>query len=75
MAKVNLQYKPSNENKFKGPIDVLRKAYSENGVGGVYKGMQTQILKAVLCQAILSMSKEQVRLSIFFLYFSLMNGL
>jgi len=67
MAKVNLQCsanksdgKDTAVSGFKGPVDVLKKAFNDNGVSGMYKGMQTQIMKAVLCQAILSMSKERL---------------
>lgn len=72
MAKVRLQYKPSESQKilmsdeerreliYRGPMDVLQRAYAIDGLSGLYRGMQTQISKAVFCQAILSMSKEQV---------------
>ena len=72
MAKVRLQWKQSEEEKqfltkdeiaqlkYSGIVDVLQKAYAKAGWQGWYKGMQTQIVKAVLCQAILSMSKEKL---------------
>lgn len=72
MAKVRLQWKPSkqmqqnytpnelSELEYNGAVDVLKKVYKSNGVKGWYKGMETQITKAVICQAILFVSKEKV---------------
>jgi hypothetical protein len=68
MAKVRLQYKPSKQIytthelsslEYKGALDVLNKVYRSNGVRGWYKGMETQVGKAVLCQAVLFVSKEK----------------
>ncbi|KAJ3264577.1 ADP/ATP carrier protein [Chytriomyces hyalinus] len=44
---------------YKGSVDVLKKVFATDGIKGWYKGMQTQIVKAVLCQAILFVSKEK----------------
>ncbi|KAJ3213941.1 ADP/ATP carrier protein [Clydaea vesicula] len=67
MAKVRLQYKPPSnlspteikKLKYKSAVEVLTKVVKEHGILGWYKGMQTQITKAVFCQAILFMLKEQ----------------
>jgi len=75
MAKIKLQWKPTkkeNETEeerkdrlqktYSGIIDVLKKSYKSNGIPGLYQGMQAQILKAVLTQAILFVSKEKLNL-------------
>jgi adenine nucleotide transporter 17 len=71
MAKVRLQYTPSKGEKsnmtqqeldqlrYTGAIDVLQKIVRKHGILGLYKGMSTQILKAVLASAILFSSKEK----------------
>lgn len=45
--------------KYAGALDVLAKVYAEKGFTGWYQGMNAQITKAVLSQALLFMSKEQ----------------
>ncbi|CCA72855.1 related to ANT1-peroxisomal ATP carrier [Serendipita indica DSM 11827] len=45
--------------KYNGALDVLRKVYKSGGIIGWYQGMSAQILKAVLAQAFLFMTKEQ----------------
>ncbi|KAJ3966499.1 mitochondrial carrier domain-containing protein [Lentinula raphanica] len=47
------------KSKHPGALDVLRKVLRREGVFGWYQGMQAQIIKAVLSQALLFMSKEQ----------------
>ncbi|KAJ3194930.1 ADP/ATP carrier protein [Irineochytrium annulatum] len=70
MAKVRMQWRPPknvaglsekqiNSIKYSGSIDVLKKVFESDGLIGWYKGMQTQITKAVLCQAILFVGKDQ----------------
>ncbi|KAJ3415669.1 ADP/ATP carrier protein [Chytridiales sp. JEL 0842] len=70
MAKVRMQWRPPRSAeglsakqqaalRYTGSLDVLRKVYASDGILGWYKGMQTQITKAVLCQAILFVGKEQ----------------
>ncbi|ORY51841.1 mitochondrial carrier [Rhizoclosmatium globosum] len=70
MAKVRMQWtvprsatdlseKDRQSMKYTGSIDVLKKVLATDGIQGWYKGMQTQIVKAVLCQAILFVSKEE----------------
>ncbi|OBZ86239.1 Peroxisomal adenine nucleotide transporter 1 [Choanephora cucurbitarum] len=63
MAKVRLQWKPSKEMKdkivaYKGSVDVLTRVLKTEGFFGWYKGMSTQITKAVLSQALLFMMKD-----------------
>ncbi|KAJ3111731.1 ADP/ATP carrier protein [Phlyctochytrium bullatum] len=73
MAKVRMQWRPPknvsglsekqrNAIKYNGSLDVLRKVFESDGLMGWYKGMQTQITKAVLCQAILFVGKDQFTL-------------
>ncbi|KAI8851486.1 mitochondrial carrier domain-containing protein [Chytridium lagenaria] len=73
MAKVRMQWRPpkdqkgltekqKNSIKYTGSIDVLKKVFESDGLMGWYKGMQTQITKAVLCQAILFVGKDQISL-------------
>ncbi|KAI7869500.1 mitochondrial carrier domain-containing protein [Spinellus fusiger] len=63
MAKVRLQWKPSKDMKehtvaYRGALDVLGRVLKTDGVFGWYKGMSTQITKAVLSQALLFMMKD-----------------
>ncbi|ORZ38008.1 mitochondrial carrier domain-containing protein [Catenaria anguillulae PL171] len=66
MAKVRLQWKPPKEHahnpelQFKSAMDVLRKVLKAEGLVGWYKGMQPQILKAVLSQALLFVLKDKI---------------
>ncbi|KAL7419357.1 hypothetical protein Q5752_006195 [Cryptotrichosporon argae] len=43
----------------KGALALLRHVYREHGMKGWYQGMEAQIVKAVLCQGILFVSKDQ----------------
>ncbi|KIJ51451.1 hypothetical protein M422DRAFT_157838 [Sphaerobolus stellatus SS14] len=45
--------------KYSGAVDVLRKVWLSEGFFGWYQGMGAQILKAVLTQALLFVSKDQ----------------
>ncbi|CAO3622679.1 unnamed protein product [Cunninghamella blakesleeana] len=63
MAKVRLQWKPSKElegkiDAYKSSFDVLNRVLKQEGFSGWYKGMSTQITKAVLSQALLFMMKD-----------------
>ena len=71
MAKVRLQWKPpasvsqlseseQSAVQYKTSWDVLSKVFKTEGFSGLYSGLTAQILKAVLCQAILFVSKEQL---------------
>ncbi|KAI8093273.1 mitochondrial carrier domain-containing protein [Halteromyces radiatus] len=63
MAKVRMQWKPSKEmqgkvDAYKSAYDVLARVIKQEGFFGWYKGMSTQITKAVLSQALLFMMKD-----------------
>ncbi|KAG8829205.1 ADP/ATP carrier protein [Serendipita sp. 399] len=45
--------------RYNGAVDVLKKVYKSEGIVGWYQGMSAQIIKAVLAQAFLFMSKDQ----------------
>lgn len=72
MAKVKMQWKAPKDSaskltkeeqdaiKYKGAWDILRKAYHADGLKGWYIGMQAQIMKAVLSQAIVFTIKEKL---------------
>jgi solute carrier family 25 (peroxisomal adenine nucleotide transporter), member 17 len=47
------------KSKHPGALNVLAKVWKREGPSGWYQGMQAQIIKAVLSQALLFMSKEQ----------------
>lgn len=46
-------------SKHAGALDILARVWKREGFVGWYQGMQAQIIKAVLSQALLFMSKEQ----------------
>ena len=68
-AKVRLQAKDDStsyadaanpgKKRPKGAIALLRQVYNEQGISGWYQGLGAQIVKAVLCQGILFVSKEK----------------
>ncbi|KAL7754191.1 hypothetical protein RI367_000172 [Sorochytrium milnesiophthora] len=66
MAKVRLQWKVPKELehdpnlRYKGAVDVLRKVLKTDGLKGWYTGIQAQITKAVLSQALLLMLKDRL---------------
>ncbi|RKP25810.1 mitochondrial carrier domain-containing protein [Syncephalis pseudoplumigaleata] len=69
MAKVRMQWKPSREERatgravrYRSAIHVLKKVYATDGLRGWYNGMQAQISKAVLSQALMMMIKEKLTL-------------
>ncbi|KAF8589435.1 adenine nucleotide transporter [Ramaria rubella] len=49
----------TGQPKYKGALDVLAKVWQAQGFLGWYQGMGAQIIKAVLSQALLFMSKDQ----------------
>ncbi|KAI9103039.1 mitochondrial carrier domain-containing protein [Phlyctochytrium arcticum] len=70
MAKVRMQWKPpktmaslsakDQENlTYKSAADILQKTLKNEGIAGWYKGLQPQIVKAVICQAVLFVCKDQ----------------
>ncbi|UKZ96500.1 uncharacterized protein TrAFT101_011286 [Trichoderma asperellum] len=65
VAKVGLQSKPPPARKgkpFSSFIEVMRFIIEHEGVLGLFKGMGPQILKGLLVQGILMMTKEKVEL-------------
>ncbi|KAI9499899.1 hypothetical protein GGI25_003231 [Coemansia spiralis] len=72
MAKVRLQWRPSKEELeasgedivYKSSADVLAKVFRKEGIAGWYRGMQTQIIKAVITQALMLMIKESFTLQV-----------
>ncbi|KAF9267947.1 mitochondrial carrier [Marasmius fiardii PR-910] len=48
-----------DKSRHPGAVDVLKDVWKREGPIGWYQGMQAQIIKAVLSQALLFMSKEQ----------------
>ncbi|KAJ2767337.1 hypothetical protein IWQ56_003372 [Coemansia nantahalensis] len=76
MAKVRLQWRPSKEELavggqdvvYKSAADVLRKVFWRDGVAGWYQGMQTQIIKAVITQALMLMINESFRVQVIRLF-------
>ncbi|PWN18463.1 mitochondrial carrier [Microstroma glucosiphilum] len=55
LSKIRLQAK---NTPYKGAIDVLRKIAAEKGITGWYQGMQAQIIKAVITQAVLFVARD-----------------
>ena len=53
------RYHHSDHSKHVGAIQILARAWKRDGFAGWYQGMQAQITKAVLSQALLFLSKEQ----------------
>jgi len=56
MGKVRIQASRGNDQG--GILDVIMAVIKRDGPGGLYKGMQAQIVKAVLCQALLFVMKD-----------------
>ncbi|KAJ1650608.1 hypothetical protein IWQ61_008633 [Dispira simplex] len=78
MAKVRLQWKPPKAllqrsgqaaASYTSAMDVLYCAWKQDGWLGWYKGMGTQITKAVLTQALLLMIKDKLEAYTIFLFF------
>jgi hypothetical protein len=62
VAKVGLQSKPPPERKgrhFKTFGEVLRHIVEHEGVARLFKGVGPQLLKGILVQGILNMTKER----------------
>lgn len=61
MAKVRLQYKAkSGEPQYSGTLDVILKILSNDGVLGLFAGLQPQLFKSILSGALLLMAKEKI---------------
>jgi hypothetical protein len=62
VAKVGLQSKPPPQRQgkpFKGFVEVMRFIVKHEGFLGLFKGIGPQILKGLLVQGILMMTKER----------------
>ncbi|KAI0127737.1 mitochondrial carrier domain-containing protein [Xylariales sp. AK1849] len=71
VAKVGLQSKPpaARQGKpFKGFIEVMRFIIKHEGAVGLFKGITPQILKGLLVQGILMMTKERMELLFILLF-------
>lgn len=79
MAKVRMQWKPPKDFcnlsekeraalTYKSSFDVLVKVFQDEGFRGFYHGLQTQITKAVISQAILFTSKDRFELLTYFFF-------
>ncbi|KAK5734610.1 ADP/ATP carrier protein [Elasticomyces elasticus] len=71
VAKVGLQSRPPPARKgkpFKSFLEVMRFIVEKEGPLGLYKGVVPQLLKGLLVQGILMMTKERVELSFILLF-------
>jgi len=71
VAKVGLQSRPPPARKgkpFKSFLEVMRFIIEKEGPLGLYKGVAPQLLKGLLVQGILMMTKERVELSFILLF-------
>jgi len=50
----------AKKERYNGALDVLFKVYKTKGIAGLYQGMQAQIIKAVLAQALLFGLKDVI---------------
>ncbi|KAI0165807.1 peroxisomal carrier [Xylariaceae sp. FL1272] len=65
VAKVGLQSKPPPQRQgkhFKGFIEVMQFIIKHEGVSGLFKGIGPQLMKGLLVQGILMMTKERMEL-------------
>ncbi|KAF5391534.1 hypothetical protein D9757_002497 [Collybiopsis confluens] len=70
--------KHHDKSRHPGALDILARTLKREGIIGWYQGMQAQIIKAVLSQALLFMSKEQFErwtLALIVLWFTSANNL
>lgn len=77
VAKVGLQSKPPparNGKPFKSFVEVMRFIVDNEGLLGLFKGIGPQLLKGLLVQGFLMMTKERVEL-IFILFLRYLRGL
>lgn len=71
VAKVGLQSRPPPARKgkpFKSFLEVMRYIIEKEGPLGLYKGVAPQLLKGLLVQGILMMTKERVELLFILLF-------
>ena len=57
-----MQLKQSNDNtkRYAGVLDAFRKIVADEGVEGLYKGLQSKASQSVLTAAILFLAKERI---------------
>ncbi|KAI1167847.1 mitochondrial carrier [Nemania serpens] len=71
VAKVGLQSKPPPQRQgkhFKGFVEVMQFIVKHEGLLGLFKGIGPQILKGLLVQGILMMTKERMELTFILLF-------
>jgi len=71
VAKVGLQSKPPparNGKPFKSFIEVMQYIIEHEGLMGLFKGIGPQIMKGLLVQGFLMMTKERIELSFILLF-------
>jgi len=71
VAKVGLQSKPPPQRKgkaFKGFVEVMQFIIEHEGPAALFKGIGPQILKGLLVQGILMMTKERIELGFILLF-------
>ncbi|EPS38714.1 hypothetical protein H072_7534 [Dactylellina haptotyla CBS 200.50] len=69
VAKVGLQSNPPpGQKKFKSFVEVMKYIVHHEGPFGLYKGIGPQLMKALLVQGLLMMTKERVELIFLLMY-------
>ena len=71
VAKVGLQSRPPpsrNGKPFKSFIEVMNYIVKHEGLSGLFKGIVPQILKGLLVQGFLMMTKERIELAFVLLF-------
>jgi hypothetical protein len=76
VAKVGLQSRPPPERKgkpFKSFVEVMRFIVEHEGLLGLFKGIGPQLMKGLIVQGLLMMTKERMELSFVLLYRGLLQ--
>ncbi|KAF3313396.1 ADP/ATP carrier protein, variant 2 [Orbilia oligospora] len=69
VAKVGLQSNPpAGQKKFKSFVEVMKYVIHHEGLLGLYKGISPQLMKGLLVQGLLMMTKERVELIFLLMY-------
>ncbi|KAF3135420.1 ADP/ATP carrier protein [Orbilia oligospora] len=69
VAKVGLQSNPpAGQKKFKSFVEVMKYVIHHEGLLGLYKGIGPQLMKGLLVQGLLMMTKERVELVFLLMY-------
>ncbi|KAF3902510.1 Mitoferrin [Orbilia brochopaga] len=69
VAKVGLQSSPpAGQKKFKSFVEVMRYVVHHEGLLGLYKGIGPQLMKGLMVQGLLMMTKERVELVFLLMY-------